>query len=63
MCVCVQLVEAMYVFLSDLWINVGTGRREEKGLSVGWEEIKWTSEESGVKSKIWVFTLERRSQE
>lgn len=28
-CVCVQSVEAMYVFLSDLWINAGTGRGEE----------------------------------
>lgn len=35
--VCVELVEAMYVFLSDPWINAGTVRGEETGLSVGWE--------------------------
>lgn len=46
-CVCVQLVEAMYVFLSEPWINAGTGRREETGLSVGWDGIKGTSVESG----------------
>lgn len=28
-CVYVQSVEAMYVFLSDRWINAGTGRGEE----------------------------------
>ncbi len=44
---CVQLVEAMYVFLSDPRINAGTARREETGLSVGWDGIKGTSVESG----------------
>lgn len=28
---------ALYVYLSDVRINVGTGRREEVGLSVGWD--------------------------
>lgn len=46
-CVCVQPVEAMYVFLSDPRINAGTARREEAGLSVGWDGIKGTSVESG----------------
>lgn len=45
-CVYVQPVEAMYVFLSDPRINAGTARREEKGLSVGWDGIKGTSVES-----------------
>lgn len=44
--VCVQPVEAMYVFLSDPRINAGTARREEKGLLVGWDGIKGTSVES-----------------
>lgn len=43
--VCVQFVEAMYVFLSELWINAA--RREETGLSVGWDGIRRTSMESG----------------
>lgn len=46
-CVCVQLVEAMYVFLSDPRINAGTARREVTGLSEGWDGIKGTSVESG----------------
>lgn len=46
MCACVQLVEALYVCLSDPRINAGTGRREETGLSVGWDGIKRTSVES-----------------
>lgn len=50
--VCVQLVDVMYVFLSDLWMNAGTARREETGLSVGWDGIKRTSVESGVKAEI-----------
>lgn len=35
--VCVQPVEAMYVFLSDPRINDWTARSEETGLSVGRE--------------------------
>lgn len=51
-CVCLVCVEAMYVFLSELWINGGTAKGEETGLSVGWDGIKGTSMESGVKAKI-----------
>jgi len=46
-CVRVQLVEAVYVFLSEPRINAWTAKREETGLSVGWDRIKGTSVESG----------------
>lgn len=49
---CLVCVEAMYVFLSELWINGGTAKGEKTGLPVGWDGIKGTSMESGVKAKI-----------
>lgn len=49
---CLVCVEAMYVFLSELWINGRTAKGEETGLPVGWDGIKGTSMESGVKAKI-----------
>jgi len=46
-CLCVfSFVEAMHVFLSEPWINVGTVRRVEMGLLVGWDGIRGTSVES-----------------
>lgn len=44
---CVHCVD---VFLSKLWISVV--RREETGLSVGWDRIRGTSVESGVGAEM-----------
>lgn len=50
---CLVCVEAMYVFLSELWINGGTAKGEETGLPVGWDGM-------GLKGQVWNLGSRRR---